>query len=147
MHGQVMEVLKTLCEYNVKHLKGELATIKSAIMAGLNDADAEVRIAALQAVIALLISLDQKDKQHLVDCVPLMFASVGKAHEDRDDEVLASAVKELLDVARCDSTFLRPFLKDVVHLFVPIVANQELEVIRVAALSHPRDFRLRAESR
>jgi hypothetical protein len=29
---QVMEVLNTLCEYNVKHLRGELATIKTAIM-------------------------------------------------------------------------------------------------------------------
>ena len=85
----VLAMLENLCEFSVHSIPEHLNTIKQVIMSAFQDKDG-VRIAALKASVSLLLAVDEEDRVHMADCVPLMFGTMMQVYEAGGDEDLLS---------------------------------------------------------
>lgn len=115
----VLNVLEILCEYTIAAVEPFYAPLKQVSEAGLNDADPEVRVAAMKTVIALIISLDGK-APGFEPLIPLLFKTLGVAFEEKDDDLVKEALEELVNLPRCEPAFLREHIPNMINLMVPI---------------------------
>jgi hypothetical protein len=116
-----------LAEFNPAILTAFRGQVKLIIMRGLKDKDMKVRLAGLRACTSLLLSLPEKDRVGLQECVPLLFEVLGSAFSEADDETLVAAVTVLSEVAGNSPKFLKAHLQPILQAMVHMVACAKLE--------------------
>lgn len=119
----VLNILEIMCEYTISAMEPYYNPLKQVAEAGLKDQDAEVRLAAMKVVIALIIALDGK-APGFESLIPLLFQSLGLACQQKDDEQVAEVLTELVNLPRCEPAFLREDVPAIVSLMVPICLDQ-----------------------
>lgn len=125
LRESAMDLLEMLCEFCVDPLKPRANDIKAVIASCLTDQD-RVRVSAVKAVVAFVIALDDHEKPHLADTVPAIFQTVSKFYEAKDDDLLTDTIEQLVNLPKCEPTFLRAHLEPVVSLFFTLTADREL---------------------
>lgn len=120
-----MDLLEMLCEFCVEPIKPKAMEIKAVIASALTD-DAQVRVSAIKAVVAFVISLDEHEKPHLADTVPAIFETINVFYQAKDDDLLTEAIEQLVNLPKCEPTFLRAHLEPIVSLFFNLTGDRSL---------------------
>ena len=124
----VLQCIETLSErVDVALLMPHLPALRGVIVDSLQSAEARLRLAALQALIAFLLCLDQSEASQMQDTIPLMFRALHAAYAEQDEELLTSGCLVLSQLVKAQAAFLRPHLSSIISMMVGMVANRRLE--------------------
>ncbi|KAI8924999.1 armadillo-type protein [Entophlyctis helioformis] len=104
------------------------ATIRTIFVAGIQDADVEVRLAALRAAAYYLIDAEPSARDSMTDLVPLMLGTLPPVLADPNMELSATdAIGYLIELAEAFPKLFRPVVPQVVEFMTSVMKNTDME--------------------
>ncbi|KAJ1658463.1 importin subunit beta-3 [Dispira simplex] len=101
--------------------------VKPILVQGLQDTDASVRLAALQAGVAYLMESDAQVAQQCQDLLPMMLSTLEPLVHSQDETQLVEAFSSLTELAEQYPKPFRPVMANLLTFCVQISGNTDLE--------------------
>ncbi|KAJ1961863.1 importin subunit beta-3 [Dipsacomyces acuminosporus] len=97
------------------------------LLGSQSDSDAGVRLAALQAAVAYILSAEEKQRTALAAMVPQMLSVLEPLLQDKDEASLVDALSALIEPAEESPKLFRSVLGSLITFATTIGKNEELE--------------------
>lgn len=122
-----LSIFEVLAEYSVDGLRPHFSKIKNLLCKGLIDPEnPSIQLSALKTIVSLLIEMEDSERNHMTNTIPLIFGTVNMAFEKGDNECVQNFAEILIDLALCQTMFLRPHLKNIISLMVRAASEKEV---------------------
>ncbi|KAJ1936534.1 importin subunit beta-3, partial [Linderina macrospora] len=101
--------------------------VSSAFIGAFQDSDASVRLAALKAAVAYILSTDDKQRLSQAAMVPHMLSVLEPLLRDKDESNLVEALSALIEPAEESPKLFRSVLGNLITFSTEIGKNEEFE--------------------
>lgn len=119
----VCELADTLAEFQAEH-----GTLKAVFIGSLGDASSAVRIAALQALGAFLVSLETaKERAPFQELIPLMLQTISSSLNAGAEDEARDGLEIFVELSESQPKFLRQHASALAHALVSIAGAPSLE--------------------
>eukprot|EP00808_Paulinella_micropora_P024555 g22300.t1 len=130
-----LRVFEVLLDFCGDSLMGHLASFQTLLSSALQDADGNVKLAALKTTISLFLVVPDEKLPQLQELVPMLFHTLGQAYQKKDDDLIQDTVKVLSELAEKRPRCLKDIVKQVVMSVAKVAQDSQLdEDTRLAGL-------------
>ena len=122
-----MDVLSKLAEFSIDALTVHAKDVHALLISALQDTSIKVRVAALQAAVAFIMSLDDGFKMQFKDMIPYIFQVLSQSYQLKNDDLMKECMLDLMDCCSIEFNFIRESIKAITDVLFQIALANDLE--------------------